>query len=297
MKRQLLIILFFAYSIGVEGQSWVYHPFPTDSAIWTNVSGSWIYPAGWPVVTWPMPYVQYDPPTRYCMSSMDTIIGIYNYSKVDYCGGTYCGGLRDDGIGKIYFVPTDSLNELLIYDFTVQTGDTVSVYENFGGYWNTSTYEYIYVDSVLINGSYRKQIKLGGNPGSWIEGIGCTQGLFREGWGNVSGWYINLECMSQNDSTLYPAYSLGPCSLTSGIDEIKELDNFILYPNPTNGLLQIKTEQEIISIEVLDVFGRRMLYSENNQTEINISNFTNGIYFVRMRDSKGNFVVKKIVRQ
>lgn len=296
MRKQLLIIFFFVYSTGVEAQSWVYHPFPTDSAIWTNASGYWVYPTGWPVVTWPAPYVQYGPPTRYCMSSLDTIIGTNNYSKLDSCGGNYAGALRDDGIGKIYFVPSDSLNELLIYDFTVQTGDTVSVYDNIG-FWNISTYEFIIVDSVLINGSYRKQIKLGGNPASWIEGIGCTQGLFREGWGNVSGWYVNLECMSHKDTTLYPAFSVGPCSLTSGMDEIKESQNFILYPNPTNGLFQIKTEQEINSIEVSDVFGRRMLYSENNQTEINISNFTNGIYFVRFSDSKGNTVVKKIVKR
>ena len=88
-----------------------------------------------------------------------------------------------------------------------------------------------------------------------------------------------------------------PTCIPLSINDNIELENFIIYPNPTNGLLQIKTEQEISSIEVLDVFGRRMLYSEKIQSEINISDFKNGIYFVRLSDSKGNYVVKKIVKQ
>lgn len=297
MRKQLLIIFFFVYSTGVEAQSWVYHPFPTDSAIWTNANGTWIIPPGWPSTPWPEPYVQYDAPTRYCMTAADTVIGSYSYSKIDYCGGIYKGGLRDDGLGKIYFIPSDSLNELLIYDFTVETGDTLMVYSSvFGTYWGQSTYESVYVDSILINGTFRKRINNTSYLSSWIEGIGCTQGLFREGWGNVSGNYANLECMSVIDTTIYPTTSLGSCSLTSSIDEINESENFILYPNPSTGLFQIKTQLETNSIEVFDVFGRRIFYSERNQTEINISEFTNGIYFVQLIDSKGNSVVKKIVK-
>ena len=84
--------------------------------------------------------------------------------------------------------------------------------------------------------------------------------------------------------------------LYMGLNEIDKSININVYPNPTTGLFQIKTELEITSIEVLDIFGRRIYYSEKNQTEINISDFENGIYFVRIHDSKGDSVVKKIVK-
>lgn len=105
-----------------------------------------------------------------------------------------------------------------------------------------------------------------------------------------------------------PVYSLGASyppfvnpslcnSIYLGVDEIKKEQDVWLYPNPTAGLFRLETEQELNSIEILDVFGKQLYYSEKNQTEINISDFVNGIYFVRLVDSNDNVVVKKVVKQ
>jgi hypothetical protein len=231
MRKYLLIILFIGFVTKLEAQSWVYHPFPTDSAIWTNAHGTWdVHPTSPPSATLLM-----SAPTRYWMTSADTVIGIETYSKIEYCGGVYRGALRDDGVGKIYFIPVDSISELLIYDFTVHSGDVVTVFENPGNsIWSgftQHTYTIGSVDSILIGSSYRKRIYLDGQH--WIEGIGCTNGLFTESWANVSNWYVNLDCMSSKDTTLYPVYGLAPCSLYSGINEEEESADIIFIQTRT----------------------------------------------------------------
>ncbi len=109
----------------------------------------------------------------------------------------------------------------------------------------------------------------------------------------MTGDFITAGTLTMNNVVVLDS---PPTCIPLSIDEDLKLNSFVVFPNPTNGLLQIKTEREIISLEVLDVFGRRIFYSENNQTEINISDFENGIYFVRLSDSKKNSITKKIIK-
>jgi hypothetical protein len=297
MKKFLLFFILIIQFDRSDAQSWVYHPFPTDSAIWTNIS------ATYDVCTWcnPMSVTYYwNPPDRYCMSSDDTIINSLSYSKLNYCGGNYKGGLRDDGIGRVYFVPADSLSELLIYDFTVQTGDTVTLFQEIdSNTWMANTYMYLYVDSVMINGTFRKRINMSSGGASWIEGIGCTQGLFKEAWLNVSNYYLNLECMSHKDTTLYPEFSLGPCSLTSDLKETTIKGDVKIYPNPTTGRFEITSDQEIQMIEVMDLLGNTIhrFVVNNTVSGIDLSYLASNIYFLKFYDKKGYLIIKKVVKQ
>jgi hypothetical protein len=297
MKKLLLVTLLVIQFSKSEAQSWVYHPFPTDSAMWSNRFGIIDYG--------PMPgccstTVAWDPPVHYCMNSEDTVIGPNTYSKIKYCGGAYKGALRDAG-GKIYFIPADSASEHLLYDFTVNTGDTVTAYINQAGWsgnWGSTTYHVGNVDSVIIAGTFRKRIQL--EQGYWIEGIGNTMGLFMENWPNVSNYTIELICMSEGLATLYPSYSIGPCNLAAGIAEADQEEEIAMYPNPTGGLLQITATQSISRVEVMDILGNILISKNNagnNSCELDLSGLAADIYFVRMEDAKGNYYVKKIVKQ
>ncbi|MBC7863317.1 MAG: PKD domain-containing protein [Bacteroidia bacterium] len=71
-----------------------------------------------------------------------------------------------------------------------------------------------------------------------------------------------------------------------GIMEQDLSDNFVLYPNPTKGIITIKTTDDWgkTKIEITNVLGQ-VLYAENATIStkiIDISNFANGIYFVRV---------------
>ena len=93
--KKLLLILFISVQLkNAAAQSWVYHPFPSDSAIWPNAHGPWdVHPTTPPTAT-----LIVNPTTRYCMTSADTTIGSNTYSKVEYGGGAYRGALATLGI-------------------------------------------------------------------------------------------------------------------------------------------------------------------------------------------------------
>ncbi|MDO7171630.1 carbohydrate-binding protein [Mariniflexile sp. AS56] len=72
-----------------------------------------------------------------------------------------------------------------------------------------------------------------------------------------------------------------------------------LYPNPTNGLVSIKSKQlNNASVGVFDLNGRELLNRNINGTssEINISNFAPGIYLFKVQVENDSFV-KRIVKQ
>ena len=83
------------------------------------------------------------------------------------------------------------------------------------------------------------------------------------------------------------------------LNEFDEVIEINLYPNPTNGKFKIEAELNFNSIEITDVLGKIIYQSElkNKSNEIDLSDKFSGIYFVRLSDSKGNSVVKKIVKQ
>jgi len=80
-------------------------------------------------------------------------------------------------------------------------------------------------------------------------------------------------------------------------DMKKEIIN--IYPNPTTGELEIKNyELEINSIEIFDVYGRKLsshhLIPTSSHHLINISHFPAGIYFVKIKITTGTQTQKII---
>ena len=67
-----------------------------------------------------------------------------------------------------------------------------------------------------------------------------------------------------------------------------------IYPNPVNDVLNIETDNEIGKIEILDLSGK--VISIENQKEINISNFSGGVYFVKVFTVKG-IAIQKILKK
>jgi len=102
------------------------------------------------------------------------------------------------------------------------------------------------VDSVKINGTYRKRINTSfpsrGFIEQWIEGIGCNNGLF------YSGYYIfdygyQLLCFHHNDSLYYLNSPNDSCYyITTNInDKNISLNNILIYPNPTYNKIYIES--------------------------------------------------------
>jgi hypothetical protein len=79
-----------------------------------------------------------------------------------------------------------------------------------------------------------------------------------------------------------------------GFNEVQSEINFI-YPNPTNGLVNIEIQNQIIqSVKVYDLQGQ--LIKETAESQFDLSNYSNGTYFIRAQTEKG-FYSYKLIKQ
>jgi type IX secretion system substrate protein/outer membrane protein Omp28 len=89
--------------------------------------------------------------------------------------------------------------------------------------------------------------------------------------------------------------------LIGGITGISETQipetNVTIYPNPAHDKINIHFNHKVsnFSVEIINAFGQIVL-SVTNQKEIDVSNFTEGLYIIKVRDEL-NQITKKLLRQ
>jgi hypothetical protein len=104
------------------------------------------------------------------------------------------------------------------------------------------------------------------------------------GWQRVNNNNpINIE----EDNTVQSTERLANIPNNTLQSSSSQIQNFTIYPNPTNGIVHLSTEEAIESVQVFDVQGR--LISEqheiaaNTQTDLDLSFANNGIYIVKIK--------------
>ena len=85
-----------------------------------------------------------------------------------------------------------------------------------------------------------------------------------------------------------------------GINENVMNSELLIYPNPANSVLNIKSENYLgkSTIQVTDILGKIIIETGHNdlyQTSINIEHLNSGVYFLNIKSEKG-FIVKKFVK-
>jgi hypothetical protein len=286
-----------------QGQEYV--PFPTENATWNIcLLDGCSYPSTDTIQR------------RYGLHG-DTTINNINYNRLCIERGDTAnpeiepiGGLREKN-KKIYYYGKDFLGtplneEILLYDFTKEIGDTI-FHDSFFGFISVV----LAIDSVNINGNFRRRYKVNNhwyyhNPDYIIEGIGSVlNGLL----GNVTGilecgpHYWEHICFRQNGRVIYlnPAYDqCFPENLMMGVRNISNDPNLQLYPNPVAGELNIhnNSDQEVLYVKIIDINGRTVLVKEidkeYNKIDLPIST---GIYHAAVTDKKGKILLtQKIIK-
>lgn len=107
------------------------------------------------------------------------------------------------------------------------------------------------------------------------------------------------DTLSTGDSTLNggDTTSNGNDSTNSALQLSKQLDESVkLSPIPADEILNIKSDYNILSIEVFDVMNRFIERKESNtkSLQLNISKYQAGTYFIRIKTDKG-LVKKKFI--
>lgn len=89
-------------------------------------------------------------------------------------------------------------------------------------------------------------------------------------------------------------------SVTTNINELKTKTGLILFPNPFQNTLNIKSENDIFKSEIFDLTGSCiMIYSDvkNNELQINLAELNSGIYIIKVSYKDGTVVSQKIVKE
>ena len=123
------------------------------------------------------------------------------------------GFIREDTITKlIYF--NDGEEEGLIYDFSLEVGDTVQLENHYIDHY-IAPLVCDSIDQVYINGEAKNRFYLFNALWSakdpyypdeiWIEGIGSNYGILYSGFGVAggAGGTVSMLCCSQNGNTIY----------------------------------------------------------------------------------------------
>jgi len=71
--------------------------------------------------------------------------------------------------------------------------------------------------------------------------------------------------------------------------------DFLVYPIPTTGNLNIYSNFDIVQIEIYNEIGQLVL-SNSNQSTIDVSSLSKGLYLIRAKDQNGDFGVKKLIK-
>ena len=114
---------------------------------------------------------------------------------------------------------------------------------------------------------------------------------------NVIWAYGSGTAMSQHAGTARGSSNLG---FTLGVDDFTSLNNISIAPNPSNGIVTIsKNNQTTVSkITVFDINGKILKVVDSELSleaiEINLSDFSKGVYFLEISNDIDK-VVRKII--
>ncbi len=165
-----------------------------------------------------------------------------------------------------------------------------------------NTTEFTFSTPVAVSGSFYVGVILPTAAGDTLvltsNSDGDTNpGIAWEMWSN-DAWHAYTESSSwEKDINLaiYPEI----CKPT-GVNDNLIVNNFKIHPNPTSGIITIDFDNSIdknTKIEILNVFGQKILPNidyNNKSVEVNLSNYSNGVYFIKIINDK-NFKTKKIL--
>jgi len=202
------------------------------------------------------------------------------------------GIYREDASHKVWFrLMPYGTTDFLLFDFALNVNDTFCFRGNPCG---ESCLPVTQVDSILVDGNYRRQIHFSyiGIEEKWIEGIGSTSGNWLGDWCVIGNISFELNCYKEKGT-----FSFGPCNYPIGIDELN-IENKAprIFPNPATNLLYIDNLKTGTVIKIIKALGQ-VVYSQKaifTNNTINIENLEKGFYFLQCSSPKKESMLKFI---
>jgi len=122
--------------------------------------------------------------------------------------------------------------------------------------------------------------------------------LFLEEFDNtVSGDYflgdLQLTTTPMMQTTWFAMFDLDGLDIPStGSNSISEIDgNIKLFPNPTEHILYLETDDTEFTLSLYDLSGKTIFknHYKNNKVEIDLNNFSSGTYLIKYQSNTNIF--------
>ncbi len=303
--KKLILILFVLTTLALKSQSYI--PLPNDTATWgikqTNISMS-------------------STTTSYFteIQKGDSLINGIKFHKIyknTVSNSSLIGLFREVG-KKAYckIIPYPDTNQVLLYDFNLNIGDTF--YDKYKYLGNDITWKYKVqnISTTTLTTNTRKQydLSLVGGPSfpspcsnqTWIEGIGSTTTFFntREGIGGPCytqslGNFVSyqLSCFEHH----FIQYMANSCITLDLNNHSLIKESVSVLPNPNNGFFKIILPSSNIRIKyiiVSDILGNEVFRQQGfpiDQLEIKIYPVREGLYFLTLVADNGKTTSQKII--
>ena len=102
---------------------------------------------------------------------------------------------------------------------------------------------------------------------------------------------------SDNDDSFPTAGHVRVYELTELTNtEILSIRSLKLFPNPTNGILNLESDYNLDFVEVTDLSGRSLFQSSEVDDQMDISKLEYGIYFIKI-NIESDILVRKIIKE
>jgi hypothetical protein len=130
---------------------------------------------------------------------------------------------------------------------------------------------------------------------SWFTATTTSNPYTLTGLTGASSYDVQVIAHCTNGMTSEPSATI--TFMTVGIDDYV-LDNSVtVYPNPTNGKVQIQSSDIMESLEIYDTYGK-LIGTEtvnSNEANVDLTGYAKGTYFVRVTTERG-VVTKRVVK-
>ena len=100
-------------------------------------------------------------------------------------------------------------------------------------------------------------------------------------WGNQEIWIVKL-------------------SPSLGVNENYFQNKISIYPNPNSGKFILYSNKNLSNIKVFDIMGKEVWSvgaSSNSMFDIDISQYSQGVYYVRSVNDQGDVDIKKLIKE
>ncbi len=118
-------------------------------------------------------------------------------------------------------------------------------------------------------------------------------------WYTATSHYFVLSIGIDSDGVSSIAWS----SSANGINDNPLLSQITVYPNPADNIINVKIANgisEALEIDLVSLSGKKLTQltkTRSHQFSTDIRRFPSGVYFLRFKNSSGNIMTKKFVKQ